>query len=270
MVRNLHSSSHVSNQDLPLYAPSARWWILAMGSLALMAVYAVTLSAPAMGLYHDDGVYVVTAKALAEGQGYRIASLPTPIPQTKYPILFPLGLAAIWKMTPSFPANVIYLKLLPLISTLVWLWLVVKALPLHAERPGLPRGIAVLAAASPSVVFYSTIALAETLFAAFAWAGLLLLIRCERESSTGLRLLGAAVLCGAAYNTRTIGFTLVVAGVIALALKRRLRAAMAFGIVSTVRRTRSSKAKSATTSTTSTTCAAIVVPAATGAGPWAV
>jgi hypothetical protein len=224
----------MSNHDVPLYAPLARWWILAMGSLALMAVYAATLSAPAMGLYHDDGVYVVTAKALAEGQGYRIVSLPTPIPQTKYPILFPLGLAAIWKMTPSFPANVFYLKLLPLISTLVWLWLVVKALTLQAERPGLPRGIAVLAAASPSVVFYSTIALAETLFAAFAWGGLLLLIRCERDSPTRPCLLGAAVLCGAAYNTRTIGFTLVVAGVIALAMRRRMRAVVVFGIVSAV------------------------------------
>ena len=28
------------------------------------------------GIYHDDGIYVCTAKALAQGQGYRLIDLP--------------------------------------------------------------------------------------------------------------------------------------------------------------------------------------------------
>ena len=39
---------------------------------------------------HDDCLYFVSAKSLADGGGYRIASLPGEPPQTKYPPLYPL------------------------------------------------------------------------------------------------------------------------------------------------------------------------------------
>src|SRR5579864_8867895 len=51
--------------------------------------YWTALHAPAVGMFHDDGIYAVTAKALATGHGYRIISLPGEIAQTKYPILLP-------------------------------------------------------------------------------------------------------------------------------------------------------------------------------------
>ena len=52
----------------------------------LLPVYWFAFRAPAVGIYHDDGIYLVTAKALAEGKGYRIINLPAELPQTKYPI----------------------------------------------------------------------------------------------------------------------------------------------------------------------------------------
>ncbi|HKY59426.1 MAG TPA: hypothetical protein VJP59_00295 [Gemmatimonadota bacterium] len=204
------------------------------GGAALVVVYGVTLHAPAMGLYHDDGIYVVMAKALAEGHGYRLISLPDEIPQTKYPVLFPLGLSMIWRISPPFPANVLYLKLLPLAAAIVWLWLVNRFLAYQTGRPTLARGITLLTAASPSIVFFSTILLAETLFAAFAWGGVWMLTRCERESPTGPRLVWASLLCAAAYHTRTLGFTLIVAGIVGLAIKKRFRAAVLFGSLSGV------------------------------------
>jgi hypothetical protein len=57
----------------------------------LFPAYWIAFRAPAVGINHDDGIYLVTAKALAEWEGYRIISLPTNPPQTKYPILFPAG-----------------------------------------------------------------------------------------------------------------------------------------------------------------------------------
>ena len=48
------------------------------------------------GVYHDDGIYVSTAKALAEGKGYRLINLPDSPTQTKYPPLYPIFLALIW------------------------------------------------------------------------------------------------------------------------------------------------------------------------------
>lgn len=207
-------------------------WLFALGAAVLVVLYGLSLKAPATGLYHDDGLYGVTAKALAEGRGYRLISFPEEIPQTKYPILFPLGLSLIWKMAPTFPENVLYLKLFPLAAGLVWLLLVDRFLAYQTGRAGLARGIAALTAASPWVLFYSTSLFSETLFAAFAWGALWMLTRCERESATSSRLLWAALLCAAAYHTRTVGFTLIAAGILGLAMKRELRTAIVFGAVS--------------------------------------
>jgi hypothetical protein len=44
---------------------------------------------PQLGAYHDDAVYLVSAKALADHSGYRIVSLPEQPFQTKYPPVFP-------------------------------------------------------------------------------------------------------------------------------------------------------------------------------------
>src|SRR6266851_9436610 len=70
---------------------------------------------PRCGEYHDDAIYVSTAKALADGEGYRLAHLPGAPPQTKYPPLYPALLALLWKLGPDFPANLPLLKGLSLL-----------------------------------------------------------------------------------------------------------------------------------------------------------
>jgi hypothetical protein len=83
--------------------------LLALG-VCLAWAYALILQAPASGMYHDDGIYLVTGRALAEGEGYRIISLPDAPPQTKYPILFPFLLSLVWRIVPSFPNNLVWLR----------------------------------------------------------------------------------------------------------------------------------------------------------------
>ncbi len=58
-----------------------------------------------LGYFHDDGMYWIGGKSLAEGHGYRILSLPDTPFQTKYPPLYPLLLALVWKVFPVFPGN---------------------------------------------------------------------------------------------------------------------------------------------------------------------
>ena len=58
------------------------------------------------GAYHDDGIYTICAKALAEGKGYRIISLPMEPLQTKYPPGFPGILSIAFRIVPSFPQNI--------------------------------------------------------------------------------------------------------------------------------------------------------------------
>jgi hypothetical protein len=62
------------------------------------------------GVYHDDAIYVITAKALADGEGYRLINLPDQPYQTKYPILVPSVLALVWLLWPTFPDNLVAMQ----------------------------------------------------------------------------------------------------------------------------------------------------------------
>ena len=67
--------------------------------------------------YHDDGIYYVRAKSLAENGTFAIDSLPNPPAQTKSPPLFPAVLSIAWHMEPHYPDN------LPSAMLLCWIWL---------------------------------------------------------------------------------------------------------------------------------------------------
>ena len=105
--------------------------------------------APSVGLFHDDGVYLVSAQSLAAGHGYMIESLPEPIAQTKYPPLFP-ALLALFTLVSE---QTWWLKLLPLACAFGWLFLTYKLLlKLGAARDGAFL-LVVLTAASPDSRF---------------------------------------------------------------------------------------------------------------------
>ncbi len=57
------------------------------------------------GRTHDDTIYFSSAKALADGQGYILPSVPGTPPATEYPVLYPWILSWVWRWNPSFPAN---------------------------------------------------------------------------------------------------------------------------------------------------------------------
>ncbi len=63
-----------------------------------------------LGLFHDDGIYVVVAKSLSNRAGYRVISLPTTPDQTKYPFLYSYTLSWLWSLNPKFPDNIGLLK----------------------------------------------------------------------------------------------------------------------------------------------------------------
>ena len=75
---------------------------LALGLSALAFFSAPNI----IGLFHDDGIYAVVAKALSEGNGYRIISLPGEPYQTKYPFLYSYLLSWVWSFNPEFPGNI--------------------------------------------------------------------------------------------------------------------------------------------------------------------
>ena len=198
--------------------------LVAVFLVSLLPIYWIAFHAPAVGIYHDDGIYLVTAKALAEGKGYRIISLPGESPQTKYPILFPAVLAVAWKIFPKFPENALFLKAIPLLFAFLWLWLSFKLVLDETKNPDAALWIVLLTAASSWVVFFSTTIMSETLFACLSAGALIWFKRLEgtrSDEGIGWPLLFSSSLVAASFLTRTLGAPLIAAGTISLFLKRK-------------------------------------------------
>lgn len=174
---------------------------------------------PHFGHLHDDSIYFVCAKSLAEGSGYRILSLPTQPYQTKYPPLWPLILAVIWKLDPRFPENLRWGMalgwiMLPAFVALAWRWF---------RRVGFDRrlstALCVMIAWSPCVIVLSAGLMSDLVFSVALLAAILAIERADRST---WRALGAAVLASVAYLIKTAALPLIVAGPLWLVLRRSI------------------------------------------------
>jgi hypothetical protein len=175
---------------------------------------------PHLGFYHDDGVYWVTAKSIAQGAGYRIVSLPGQPLQTKYPPLFSTLLAAAWKLNPAFPAN---------LSVAVWLtWIALPLLILLSDRlmvqwkaGGWARlAVGVALALNPILAYFATVLMSEIWATCFLLAAVLL----AGSDRKGWWVIPLAGLCAAAaYLTKTLLAPLLLSIPLALAFRRKWR-----------------------------------------------
>ena len=104
-----------------LNRPRRTIWLLILTVLGACSLYLSLLSPAGFGTYHDDAIYVTTAKTLATGQGYKIASLPYEPAQTKYPPLYPFLLSLIWRVYPQFPQNLTWMLLLSVVAAVSFL-----------------------------------------------------------------------------------------------------------------------------------------------------
>lgn len=166
------------------------------------------------GVFHDDGIYLSTAKALAEGQGYRLINLPDAPFQTKYPPLYPALLALWWKLCPTFPDNLILMQFFTLLSGAAMVGLAY----LYMVRFGyFSRGVAAGAGAftltSVFFLYFCTLTLSEISFALLAVVVLWALDK-QRESPalTAPRQFSLGVLLSLPLLTRTIGALFVPLG----------------------------------------------------------
>jgi hypothetical protein len=127
------------------------------------------------GLQQDDALYFSSAKALAEGRGYILPSLPGAPAATKYPILYPWLLSWVWHANPDFPAN------LPLAFTLNYIFSLAAILltyffgrfPLRLPRVT-SLALTAFCALHPAFLFYSARLMTDVPFAALTLAFLLI------------------------------------------------------------------------------------------------
>ncbi len=201
------------------------WWAPALAAVVVLVGALVSITPDPIGVFWDDGVYLLSAKALAAGDGYRYTYLPGAPPAIHYPPLFPLLLAAVLKVTPSFPDNVAVLKMLnPLLLSAG----IFGAVRLGARACAVPEGAAALAvgicALTAPVLVLTNVLLSEALFFAVLVGALSLTERVVADG--GVRRAAFAGLAIAALAlVRTVGGVLLPAAVIALVWRRRRREA---------------------------------------------
>ena len=188
--------------------------------LTALSSAALRMVDTAVGSFHDDGIYVANAKALAEGQGYRSIGLPGAPYQTKYPPLFPSILAILWRIWPDFPANTIALKSLSAVSTaLAALLMSVVLIRGGYATPSLTLAAGLLVWTSPFTAYFGSQALSEMPFAV-ALAGSLWWVERGYSRTFASQFL-TGVLVAVPALARVVGISLIAAVVMKMAATGR-------------------------------------------------
>lgn len=198
--------------------------IVLVGFVSLLALIAKPVwdgrAQPQFGQGQDDGIYMATAKSLAEGNGYRHPNLPGHPYATKYPPLFPWFLSMAWRMEPEFPgtlqrASILQDCLLPVYLAL--LLAVLRQLGLSWRRTLL---VAAMTLVSFSLVLLAAGLFSELLFGCFLLAAIWTTQRAAILNSARWALAGG-LLTGLAYLTRNAALPMLAAAPIFFFLNKR-------------------------------------------------
>ena len=201
--------------------------------LFLLPVYYICFRAEAFGLYHDDGVYLVNAKSLAENGTYSTDSLPNPVPQTKYPILYPLILALLLKINPNIPANLCLLKLSSLVFAIGWFFLIYRFLS-KRYSPVIACLALAFIMASPWTLYMSASLLPDLLFSTLCLGCAMSLDKSRQAMLRYGEVFIAALLAGAAFLVNAKGITIIIACVLFLLIQRKWKQLAVFGCVAAI------------------------------------
>jgi hypothetical protein len=179
--------------------------------------------------YVDDAYYLVLAKALAAGQGYTLVNSLSSGLQPLYPPGFAFILSVFWRITPTFPNNIVWFKWLQVFAVfgvggLSYLYYVRH----HRWSLWLALAAVLTTVLSPSLVFFATTTLmSECVFMLLQMLALVAVAECVRQAKAGearlalLFAVPAGLFAAFAFLTRSIGVALMVA-VLAWLLKERL------------------------------------------------
>ena len=140
---------------------------------------------PEFGYLQDDGLLMTSAKSIASGDGYRIASLPDSPFQSKYPPLWPAYLSLVWRLAPQFPGNLVLTTLACWLVLCAYLWLCALLLSDYDLSKGTRWTILILLACNPYLVLFGVTPFSEVFYSCWVLIALLMLRR-ERFLMAGV------------------------------------------------------------------------------------
>ncbi|HJU74915.1 MAG TPA: hypothetical protein VJ717_14325 [Gemmatimonadaceae bacterium] len=195
---------------------------------ALVFIVAVSTVTPwPVGAFEDDAIYTVLAKALAEGEGYRLVNLPGAPNATHFPPGYPAFLALLWRAWPVFPDNLVLFKFA---NALLLAAAAAGTYVFATGRLGLTRAWAAVSALAATlsvvILLLSGMVLSEPMFLALLAPSLLITERAIETGRVRTALLAGALLGGLAL-VRTLGLFAVPVALVLLLWRRRHMAATA-------------------------------------------
>lgn len=199
------------------------WGALVIATVSL--VYLVRLDRTA-GLLIDDAWYLVLAKALASGEGYRLISSATVPLMPAFPPGFPVLLAPVFAILPDFPDNLLLLKLIS-IAAMAGVGVATHHYLTHVRpvEPWVAAAVTVATLLTPALVFLATsTVMAEAAFMLMQLVAVILLDRSRHDPPADVRrtvLAGVAV--AAAVLIRFAGAALFLGGALYLLHQRAWR-----------------------------------------------
>jgi len=179
------------------------------------------------GQFQDDSIYFSTAKALADGQGYRLVSFPGKPPETKYPIVYPWLLSFIWKLNPTFPDN---LNLAIHLTEFFGCWSLIASFFLLRNLSGIGESAALwltaVCAFQPVFLRTSGLVMSDMPFMACMLTVLALCVSTNSRRTSVWTYLLIGMLAGVSVGIRTVGLSLAAGICWAFILKKSFRPAL--------------------------------------------
>lgn len=213
-MKQVESSVNQQNFLERVYAflenrPVARWLLIV--SLAYITwIYFGAIDDEVVGFTHDDGVYLIAGKALAEGKGFILEHVVGQPAQVKYPILYPLILALGWKIYPQFPENLYFLTAVTTSFTIAGLYFTYRLFRLYDFPRLLSIALIWMIATNFYFFYYGTSIMSEGPY--YCISVLLLYYACRIFKQPTLTnrnivlLIGLSVLT---FHARIIGLSLI-------------------------------------------------------------
>jgi hypothetical protein len=200
-------------------------WVVVAAACA--AVYISRLD-HVVGLVVDDAWYVVLAKALHSGAGYRLISSAADPILPAVPPGFPAVLSLLWAIEPRFPDNVLLMKSVSIASMFALAMLSYRYVAVVFRDQVLAIAVSIATFLTPAFVFLATsTVMPECLFAATQMAAVFALDRRTPSTSRGPVVI-AALLTAAAILLRSAGVAVAAAGLFTLLYARAWRHAALF------------------------------------------
>lgn len=218
-----------------LLQPGRLKLIGAISLVGCLLIYLLRLDR-VVGLFVDDGWYVLLAKSLATGQGYSLINSPSPGILPLYPPAFPFLLSLVYRLSPNFPDNVWLLKSVSVVAMMAVGIIGYRYFVKERNLPPLlALAICLAAVLSPPLVFMATsTVMSECVFALIFLATVVVMEKCRRAETTAAQLKLAAVgavLASIAFLTRSIAISVIAAGFLYLLKARLLKPAILFAVI---------------------------------------